>query len=57
MLYHCSHCQGEVDTLKTDLSAGTCPLCGQKFKGLFAGMKVRDYAVIGELARGANGVV
>ena len=57
MLYGCHHCQGLIDTLQTDLSSGVCPLCGQKFKGMFAGVAVRDFHVIGELARGANGVV
>ena len=57
MLYRCHQCRAELDTSRMDLADGVCPQCGQKFKGLFAGMRVRDFAVIGELARGANGVV
>lgn len=57
MLYTCANCKEKVDTLKNDLSRGVCPLCGQKFKGLYAGLTVRDFQIIGELARGANGVV
>ncbi len=57
MLYTCAACHGRFDTLQTDLSCGVCPSCGEKFKGLFAGRAVRDFQVIGELARGANGVV
>ncbi|MBR2358400.1 MAG: serine/threonine protein kinase [Lentisphaeria bacterium] len=57
MLYQCNECQASFDTLKTNLASGICPACGKKFKGDFAGTVVRDFIVIGELARGANGVV
>ena len=43
--------------MQTDLTGGICPACGEQFKGMFAGKQVRDYLVIGEIARGANGVV
>ena len=57
MIYNCSSCSSAFDTLTVDLSSGYCPECGEKFKGRFAGCCVRDFQIIGELARGANGVV
>ena len=57
MLYQCNECQKSFDTLKVNLAGGACPACGKKFKGDFAGTTVRDFKVIGEIARGANGVV
>lgn len=57
MLYSCDKCNSVHDTIKTDLSSGICPACGEKFKGMFAGKTVRDFQVIGELGRGATGVV
>ena len=57
MHYRCDNCRQSFDTLQTDLSDGICPACNQRFRGDFAGCKVRDFQIIGELARGANGVV
>ena len=57
MIYNCHQCQSAFDTMQVDLSGGCCPACGKKFKGMFAGNQVRGYQVIGEIARGANGVV
>ena len=57
MLYSCDKCNSVHDTINTDLSNGICPACGEKFKGMFAGKTVRDFQVIGELGRGATGVV
>jgi serine/threonine-protein kinase len=57
MQYRCSQCYATFDTLQTDLTSGICPACNQPFPGLFAGKQVRDFCIIGELARGANGVV
>jgi len=57
MIYTCAHCLNQFDTLQDDLTGGICPACQQRFPGMFAGYTVRDFNVIGELARGANGVV
>jgi len=57
MIYRCNSCQASFDTLQTDLTSGFCPACGERFNGRFAGTLVRDFHVIGELARGANGIV
>jgi len=57
MQYKCDKCNSVFDTLQTDLTSGICPACGQQFKGMYAGKVVRDFYIIGELARGANGVV
>ena len=57
MQYRCSTCQQFFDTLQTDLTGGVCPACNHQFPGMFAGKQVRDFYIIGELARGANGVV
>ena len=57
MIYACHKCQKEFETLQTDLTGGRCPACGSKFPGMFAGKTVRDFQIIGELARGATGVV
>ena len=57
MIYYCHHCRNGYDTLQTDLTSGICPACGERYKGDFAGKTIRDFCIIGELARGANGVV
>ena len=57
MLYCCNKCQHHADTMKVNLASGCCPACGERYKGEFAGYTVRDFHIIGELARGANGVV
>lgn len=57
MLYCCHNCQNYTDTMQVNLASGICPSCGERYKGEFAGCSVRDFHVIGELARGANGVV
>ena len=57
MLYCCDKCQHTADTMQVNLADGICPACGQRYKGDFSGCTVRDFRVIGELARGANGVV
>ena len=57
MIYYCHHCHNGYDTLQTDLTGGICPACGERYKGMFAGQTIRDFCIIGELARGANGVV
>ena len=57
MLYRCSNCFKKIDTLQNDLTNGICPECNHAFPGQFAGKKIRNYHLIGELARGANGVV
>jgi serine/threonine protein kinase len=57
MIYYCHNCRNGYDTLQTDLTGGICPACGERYNGLFAGKTIRDFCIIGELARGANGVV
>lgn len=57
MLYCCDKCQHTADTMQVNLADGICPACNQRYKGDFSGCTVRDFRVIGELARGANGVV
>ena len=57
MLYRCHKCQHLADTMQINLASGICPACGERYKGEFAGCTVRDFKVIGELARGANGAV
>ena len=57
MLYCCDKCQHTADTMQVNLASGICPACGERYKGEFAGSTVRDFRVIGELARGANGAV
>ena len=57
MLYRCDKCQHAADTMQVNLASGICPACGERYKGDFAGYTVRDFRVIGELARGANGAV
>lgn len=57
MIYTCDKCSNAFDTHQTDLTSGICPSCGVRFKGDFAGCTVRDFQIIGELARGATGVV
>ena len=57
MIYRCNNCNSEFDTLQVDLTGGVCPACNHRFSGRFAGCMVRDFHVIGELARGANGIV
>lgn len=57
MLYCCDKCQHTADTMQINLASGICPACGERYKGEFAGYTVRDFHIIGELARGANGAV
>lgn len=57
MLYYCDKCQHAADTMQINLASGICPACGERYKGEFSGCVVRDFRVIGELARGANGAV
>ena len=57
MLYCCPRCRGVTDTLAVDVTSGRCPDCGELYKGSFAGSRVDAFCVIGEIARGANGVV
>ena len=57
MLYSCKNCNKKFDTLQIDLTSGVCPECNCAFPGQFAGKTIRNYRIIGELARGANGVV
>ena len=57
MLYSCSCCNNQFDTMQVDLTSGICPSCNNRFPGDLAGKTIRDFQIIGELARGANGVV
>ena len=43
MLYRCSCCQNQFDTMQIDLTSGICPDCGKRFPGDLAGKTIRDF--------------